>query len=166
MKDHSIHPPPPLMAGVQVMEPSCPLHGFWTMPLLPSLSSPTSPLHPLTATIHNPFRTFAALFYLSLFPVSNQRYLTVLSCVAKARYTRNLSRSDGWDAKGGESDGERCESSVNSIQRPLFSGAALRSNAIKGLCIITPLPVYFLSVAVARGQSDLYSSNDSQTAPS
>lgn len=142
MKDHSIHPPLPVLAGVQVMEPSSrPLHSFWTMPLLPLLSSPTSPLHPLTATIHNPFHTFAALFYFSLFPVSDQRYLTVLSCVAKARHTRNLSRSDGWGTKGGESDGERGECSVNSIQRPLYSGAALRSNAIKGLCIITPLPI-------------------------
>jgi hypothetical protein len=140
MKDLSTHSPLPDLGG-QVLEPSYPLHSFWTIPLVPLLSSPTSPLHPLTAIIHNPFRTFAALFYFFLFPVSNPRCPVVLSCVAKARHTRNLARPDGWGAKGGESDGERGESRVNSIQRSLYSGAALRSNAIKGLCIITPLPV-------------------------
>lgn len=142
MKDHSIHSPLPLL-GSQVMEPSCPLHSFWTIPLVPLLSSPTSPLHPPHCYYPQSLpHVCCTLLLLSVPPVSNQRCPVVLSCVAMARHTRNLARTDGWGTKGGELDGERGESRVNSIQRLLYSGAALRSNAIKGVCIITPLPVH------------------------
>jgi len=106
----------------------------------------TIPLHHLTATIHDPFpRVCCTLLLLSvppLFPVSNDASYSSVLWRQGPRHTCSLARPDGWGAKGDESDGERGESRVISIQRPLYSGAALRSNAIKG-----PLYHTFLTVA-------------------
>jgi hypothetical protein len=130
-----------LLVGGQVMELSFPLHKFWTMPLVTPLLSPShSIISLLLSTI--PSRAFAALFYFSLFPVSNDASYSSVLWRQGPRHTCSLARPDGWGAKGDESDGERGESRVISIQRPLYSGAALRSNAIKG-----PLYHTFLTVA-------------------
>ena len=57
-----------VLVGGQVMELSFPLHSFWTMPHPPTPI--TIPLHPLTATIHDPFPrvccTLLLLFVLRL----------------------------------------------------------------------------------------------------
>ena len=66
MNDPSIHPPSPVFGGSG--------HGNF-MPSSQFLDNssrhPPHLPHPLTAIIHIPFRTFAALFYFLLFPVSN-----------------------------------------------------------------------------------------------
>ncbi len=103
------------------------------VPLL--LSSSTSP----TPSPHCYYprslpRVCCTLLLLSVPPSPTMPRTVVLS---RPAHTCSLARPDGWGAKGGEPDGERGESRVISIQRPLYSGAALRSNAIKGLCIIT-----------------------------
>jgi len=133
MKDHSIHSPLPVL-GSQVMELSSPLHSFRTMPLVPLLSSPTSPI-PSPHCYYPQSLPHVCCTLLLLFVPHLQRCLVVL---AKACYTRSFARPDSWGIKRRKSDGERCASRVISVRRPLYSGAALRSNAIKGLCIITP----------------------------